>query len=122
MLKKDSGEELICECNEIHKDEIEKCRNEMPDTRSLYELAEFFKIFGDTTRMSILFALDRCEMCVCDISELLGMTKSAVSHQLKILRQSDLVSFRRAGKNVYYSLADDHVRDIIEKALEHINE
>jgi len=112
----------ICECDEIHVDLIRQKREEMPDEASLYDLADFFKIFGDSTRMSILFAIDGEPMCVCDIAELLGMTKSAVSHQLKILRQSDLVTYRKSGKNVFYTLADDHVRDIIEKALEHIKE
>ena len=112
----------LCECEEIHSDVIKKKREEMPSETTLYDLADFFKIFGDSTRMSILFAIDGSPMCVCDIAELLGMTKSAVSHQLKILRQSDLITYKKSGKNVYYSLADDHVRDIIEKALEHINE
>lgn len=111
-----------CECEQIHTDIVERRRVEMPGTERLYELADFFKILGDSTRMSILFAIDGEPMCVCDVAELLGMTKSAVSHQLKILRQNGLVSYRKVGKNVYYSLADDHVRDIIEKALEHIEE
>ena len=122
MLKKNNGEALVCECEEVHEENIQLHKASMPDVDTLYELADFFKIFGDSTRMSILFAIDRGEMCVCDIAALLGMTKSAVSHQLKILRQCDLVTYRKAGKNVYYSLADDHVRDIIEKALEHIKE
>ena len=112
----------ICECDEVHSDAVEKRRVEMPEEETLYDLADFFKIFGDSTRMSILFAIDGEPLCVCDIAELLGMTKSAVSHQLKILRQSDLVKYRKSGKNVFYSLADDHVRDIIEKALEHVKE
>lgn len=112
----------FCECEELHSDIIEKKRGEMPDISTLYDLSDFFKILGDSTRVSILFAIDGEAMCVCDIASLLGMTKSAVSHQLKILRQSDLVTYRKSGKNVYYSLADDHVRDIIEKALEHIKE
>ena len=112
----------LCECEEINSDVIKKKREEMPSETTLYDLADFFKIFGDSTRMSILFAIDGSPMCVCDIAELLGMTKSAVSHQLKILRQSDLITYKKSGKNVYYSLADDHVRDIIEKALDHINE
>ena len=99
-----------------------KKKMEMPEVQTLYELADFFKIFGDSTRVSILFALDGDPMCVCDIAELLTMTKSAVSHQLKVLRQSSLVKYRKIGKNVFYTLADDHVRDIIEKALEHIKE
>ncbi len=111
-----------CECEEIHSDIVEKRRAEMPDQGTLYDLSDFFKVLGDSTRISILFAIDGEPMCVCDIANLLGMTKSAVSHQLKILRQSDLVTYRKSGKNVYYTLADDHVRDIIEKALEHIKE
>lgn len=111
-----------CECEELHREIIEKKKREMPELSTLYDLSDFFKIFGDSTRMSILFAIDGEPMCVCDIAETLGMTKSAVSHQLKILRQSDLITYRKAGKNVFYTLADDHVRDIIEKALEHIKE
>ena len=111
-----------CEEHEIHRKAVEKRKKTMPKTETLYELADFFKIFGDTTRMSILFALDGEPMCVCDVAALLGMTKSAVSHQLKILRQSDLVTYRKSGKNVYYTLADDHVKSIIEMALEHIKE
>ena len=112
----------VCSCDHVHSDAVEKRRVTMPDTARLYELSDFFKVFGDSTRISILFAIDADPMCVCDIAALLGMTKSAVSHQLKILRQSHLVTYRRSGKNVYYTLADDHVRDIIEKALDHIEE
>lgn len=111
-----------CECEELHKEVIERKKSVMPELSDLYDLADFFKIFGDSTRMSILFAIDGEPMCVCDIAELLGMTKSAVSHQLKVLRQSDLITYRKSGKNVFYSLADSHVKDIIEKALEHIKE
>ena len=111
-----------CECEEVHVDIVRHKKESMPDEATLYDLSDFFKIFGDSTRMSILFAIDGEPMCVCDIAELLGMTKSAVSHQLKILRQSDLITHRKSGKNVFYTLADDHVRDIIEKALEHIKE
>ena len=111
-----------CEHYEVHGESVEKARAAMPKGDMLYELADFFKIFGDSTRISILFAIDGERMCVCDIAALLGMTKSAVSHQLKILRQSNLVRYKRVGKNVYYALADDHVRDIIEKALEHVTE
>ena len=112
----------ICECEEVHADVVECRRREMPDENTLYDLSDFFKILGDSTRINILFAIDKVPMCVCDIANLLGMTKSAVSHQLKILRQCDLVTYKKRGKNVIYSLADDHVRDIIEKALEHIKE
>ena len=111
-----------CECEEIHTEAVERKKARMPDENTLYDLSDFFKILGDSTRINILFAIDGEAMCVCDIANLLGMTKSAVSHQLKILRQSDLVTYKKNGKNVIYSLADDHVRDIIEKALEHIKE
>lgn len=111
-----------CECEEVHIDTVKRKREEMPDEATLYDLSDFFKILGDSTRMNILFAIDGEPMCVCDIAELLGMTKSAVSHQLKVLRQSDLITYRKSGKNVFYTLADDHVRDIIEKAFEHIKE
>ena len=112
----------ICECDELHENIILERKKTMPSEETLYDLADFFKIFGDSTRMSILFAIDGAPMCVCDIAKLLGMTKSAVSHQLKILRANELVVYKRQGKNVIYSLADEDVRDIIEKALEHINE
>ena len=112
----------VCHESKVHDEVVERIRAEMPDSALLYELSDFFKIFGDSTRVSILFVIDKGEICVCDIAEILGMTKSAVSHQLKILRQAKLISYRKSGKNVYYSLADDHVKDIIEKALEHIKE
>ena len=114
-------EEHACECDH-HDEAVAAARAFMPSDETLYDLADFFKIFGDSTRMSILFAIDKAPMCVCGIAELLGMTKSAVSHQLKILRHNSLVTYKKVGKNVFYSLADDHVRDIIEKALDHINE
>ena len=112
----------ICECHETHIESINAAESRMPSVETLYELSDFFKLLGDSTRCSILFAIDAGPMCVCDIAELLGMTKSAVSHQLKILRQGELIKYKKVGKNVFYELADDHVRDIIEKALEHINE
>ena len=121
-MKRTEEDLPLCEHDELHTEHIARAGELMPSEEILYELADFFKIFGDSTRISILFAIDSEPMCVCDIAALLGMTKSAVSHQLKILRQSDLVRYRRSGKNVYYSLADDHVRDIIEKALDHIKE
>ena len=111
-----------CECEEVHATAVNRTREAMPDTTTLYDLSDFFKILGDSTRMGILFAIDREPMCVCDIAAVLGMTKSAVSHQLKQLRAADLVRYRKSGKNVFYELADEHVRDIIEKALEHIRE
>ena len=111
-----------CEDFEIHSEVIDKRREQMPPVEKIYDLADFFKIFGDATRMNILFALDGDPLCVCDIASLLNMTKSAVSHQLKILRNADLITYRKSGKNVFYTLADGHVKYIIEKALEHINE
>ena len=122
MIEKNRENPPVCECEEIHTDLIEHRRENMPEESELYDLSDFFKILGDSTRINILFAIDGEPMCVCDIANVLGMTKSAVSHQLKILRQSDLVTYRKSGKNVFYSLADEHVRDIIEKALEHIKE
>ena len=111
-----------CEIHEHNGIQIAKRAEEMPNEATLYELSDFFKILGDSTRINILFAIDKGPLCVCDIAELLGMTKSAVSHQLKVLRQSNLITYKKSGKNVFYTLADDHVRDIIEKGLEHINE
>ena len=94
----------------------------MPDEEDLYDLAELFKLFGDTTRNRILYVLFESEMCVCDIAALLNMTQSAISHQLRLLKQFKLVKNRRDGKTVYYSLADDHVRSIIGQGMEHIRE
>lgn len=111
-----------CECHEEHGELIEKGRAVLPKTTELYDLSDFFKVLGDSTRLGILFAIDGAPMCVCDIAGVLGMTKSAVSHQLKVLRQNRLVKYSKVGKNVFYELSDDHVRDIIEKALEHIGE
>ena len=112
----------VCSECEVHSSVVESARERMPECEVTYDLSDFFKVLGDSTRLSILFAIDVSPMCVCDIAEAVGMTKSAVSHQLKVLRQSDLVRYKRSGKNVIYSLADDHVRDIIERALEHIKE
>ncbi len=111
-----------CEATEIH-DEILKTVNEnMLDEDELYDLAELFKVFGDSTRIRILFVLFEAEVCVCDLAESLNMTQSAISHQLKILKQSKLVKGRREGKSVFYSLADSHVRTIIAQGIEHIAE
>ena len=115
-------DELCCESNVIHEDTVKKVMNAMPDEDVLYDVAELFKIFGDSTRIRILSALFESELCVCDISAVLNMTKSAVSHQLRILRQTKLVKNRRRGKEVYYSLDDDHVATIINLALEHTKE
>jgi ArsR family transcriptional regulator len=112
----------VCEAHELHRDRIEADRENMPPEVELYELSDFFKVLGDSTRMKILFAIDREPLCVCDIAELVGMTKSAVSHQLKILKTAKLVGVRREGKAAFYSLADDHVMTILCMGLEHINE
>jgi ArsR family transcriptional regulator len=106
----------------IHEDVVKKVNEQMPDEEMLYDLAELFKIFGDSTRIRILFALFESEMCVCDIAQLLGMSQSAISHQLRALKQSKLVKYRREGKTVFYSLADDHVYTMLGQGMEHIME
>lgn len=111
-----------CESVEIHSDLIKIVSDRMPDEEKLYDLAELFKVFGDSTRIRILFVLFESEVCVCDLAESLNMTQSAISHQLKILKNSKLVKFRREGKSVFYSLADGHVRTIISQGMEHIEE
>lgn len=113
---------FVCDCDVIHSDVVEHVGKHLPAGEQLYQLADFFKVFGDGTRIRILYALDIHEMCVCDLAVLLDMTKSAISHQLKSLRQANLVKHRREGKNVFYSLKDDHVKGIIEMGLDHINE
>ena len=112
----------ICDCEVIHKEAVQAVRATLPDDEIMFELADFYKIFGDTTRSKILCALDKSALCVCDISALLGMSVSAVSHQLRTLREANLVAARRQGKVVYYSLADEHVKSILECGLEHILE
>ncbi|MBR6676545.1 MAG: helix-turn-helix transcriptional regulator [Clostridia bacterium] len=107
---------------EQHLDDFEGVKAAMPDDEMLYDLAELYKIFGDTTRIKLLYILFEGEMCVQHMAELLGVSQSAVSHQLRILKGARLVRYRREGKTVYYSLADDHVRQIIECGTEHINE
>lgn len=111
-----------CDCDAIHEEVVNEVRSKMPQEELLYDLAELFKVFGDTTRIKILWALDAAEMCVCDIAFLLNMTQSAISHQLRVLKQAKLVKNRREGKIVYYSLDDEHVRQIFDQGLIHINE
>ena len=111
-----------CDCNAIHEDIVNQVRDKMPQEESLYDLAELFKVFGDSTRIRILWALHEAEMWVCDIAVLLNMTQSAISHQLRVLKQANLVKNRKEGKVVYYSLVDDHVREIFDQGLIHINE
>lgn len=111
-----------CDFYQVHEDVVKAVTAKMPDEDELYDLAEIFKVFGDSTRIKILYVLFESEMCVCDIAQLLNMNQSAISHQLKILKQSRLVKSRREGKAVFYSLADGHVRTIINQGLEHIEE
>ena len=111
-----------CEVTEVHRELLKTVQKQMPDEDALYDLAELFKIFGDSTRIRILFVLFEAEMCVCDLAEALNMTQSAISHQLRILKQNKLVKSRREGKQVFYSLADGHVQTIIGQGMEHILE
>ncbi len=112
----------VCEVVGTHDEVVERAKQNMPDQDTLTDLSELFKVFGDSTRLNILTALFESEMCVCDISATLEMSISAISHQLRILRHNKLVKNRKEGKEVFYSLADEHVVKIIEMALEHINE
>ena len=112
----------ICDEKVTDHDRDEEIRRMMTEDELLFSMADFFKIFGDSTRIRILYALFESELCVCDIAEVLDMTVSAVSHQLRVLKQARLVSARRSGKSMIYSLADDHVKAIIEKAYEHLAE
>ena len=111
-----------CDCNEIHEDLLKIVNDTMPEETELYDLAELFKVFGDSTRIRILFVLFEAEVCVCDLAKVLNMTQSAISHQLRILKANKLVNSRREGKSVFYSLADGHVRKIIAQGREHIEE
>jgi DNA-binding transcriptional ArsR family regulator len=111
-----------CNCNVIHEDVVKRVKETIPDEENLYELADLFKVFGDSTRIKIVCALFQSEMCVCDIAALLGMNQSAISHQLRVLKQARLVKFRKEGKVVYYSLDDEHVKGIFDQGLAHINE
>ena len=111
-----------CDCNEIHEDLLKIVNDTMPEETELYDLAELFKVFGDSTRIRILFVLFEAEVCVCDLAKVLNMTQSAISHQLRILKANKIVNSRREGKSVFYSLADGHVRTIIAQGREHIEE
>ena len=112
----------VCQCTEVHPDAISITRAGMPEEETLYDLADLFKLFADSTRIRILSALSVSELCVCDIAQLLGMTQSAISHQLRLLKNGKLVRARRDGKTVYYALADEHVRSVIAQGMEHVNE
>lgn len=111
-----------CEYLYVHQAVVDQVIKAMPPEEELFDLAELFKIFGDSTRVRILYVLFEAEMCVCDIAQLLGMTQSAISHQLQVLKKSKLVKYRREGKTVFYSLADGHVRTILGQGMEHVTE
>ena len=115
-------EEDVCEITVIHEDTVKKVKSIIPEDDLIYDLAEFFKVFADSTRMKIIYALIGNELCVCDIANIVGTTQSAISHQLRILKQSKLVKFRKQGKVVYYSLDDEHIEQIVKKGREHIEE
>ena len=117
-----SPEAPKCECVYVHKEIVSHAVEEMPDEDTLFDLSELFKLFGDSTRIKILYCLFANEMCVCDIAALLRMSQSAISHQLALLKRSKLVSARRDGKTVFYALADGHVRTILGQGIEHVTE
>ena len=123
-VKRDIEKEhaLVCEASHHHDELVERILSQMPPEEDLYDLADFFKVFADTTRIKILYVLLCQEMCVCDIADSLKMTQSAISHQLRVLKQMDLVKYRREGKTCFYSLADDHIVSILSQGLDHINE
>ena len=116
------GETPHCEYRHAHSELVERVQAALPEEDRLCDLAELFKVFGDSTRIRILYVLFESEMCVCDLAQLLGMTQSAVSHQLRVLKNAKLIAYRRAGKTVFYSLADDHVRTVLGMGMEHLCE
>ena len=111
-----------CSCTVIHEDIVSKVKAVLPKEETLYDLADLFKVLGDSTRIKILCVLFEAEMCVCDIAALLGMNQSAISHQLRVLKQARLVKYKKQGKVVYYSLDDEHVKRIFDQGLSHISE
>ena len=127
-MRKETGDRMeerkdeVCDGFEVHEDLLKIVNETLPEETELYDLAELFKVFGDSTRIHILFVLFEAEVCVCDLAKALNMTQSAISHQLRILKQNKLVKSRREGKSIFYSLADDHVRTIINQGREHIEE
>ena len=127
-MRKETGDRMeerkdeVCDGFEVHEDLLKIVNETLPEETELYDLAELFKVFGDSTRIRILFVLFEAEVCVCDLAKALNMTQSAISHQLRILTQNKLVKSRREGKSIFYSLADDHVRTIINQGREHIEE
>ena len=121
-VKQDYEHEACCDELCIHENIVQSVSLEMPNEEELYDLAELFKVFGDTTRIKILYTLFKSEMCVCDIAEILDMTQSAISHQLRVLKQAKLVKNRREGKQIIYSLDDGHIVNIMNQGLEHMAE
>ena len=115
-------EDIEYQCTIMHEDAVREVKKEMPDDGYIYDLAEFYKLFADSTRMKIIYALLKKELCVCDIAAIVNTTQSAISHQLRLLKQSKLVKVRKEGKVVYYSLDDDHIEQIVMKGCEHIEE
>ena len=111
-----------CEYLNVHEDAVAQVLAALPDDETLYDLSELFRVFGDSTRIKILYVLFESELCVCDIAELLGMSQSAISHQLRVIKQAKLIKNRRDGKTIFYSLADEHVKTIIGMAKEHLEE
>ena len=122
MTERDPVELESCAFLCVHEDTVARVLADLPDEETLYDLAELFKVFGDSTRIRILYALFEAELCVCDIARLLGLTQSAVSHQLRVLKASRLVKPRKEGKTVFYSLADDHVSRILAQGMDHVTE
>lgn len=116
-----SRNEFTCDCNAVHRDLVDKVQSQMPDEETFSRLSDFYKIMGDPTRCKLIFALLQNEMCVCDLANVLSMTKSSVSHQLGKMRSSGVVKCRREGKTVYYSLDDEHIAEIISTTMTHIN-
>lgn len=114
--------DMCCDCIHIHKDKTDKVMKTIPKDETLCDLAELYKVFGDSTRIKILYVLYESELCVCDIASVLNMTISAISHQLKILKNANLVKARKSGRTVFYSLSDNHIAMIISQGMEHINE
>ncbi len=111
----------VCDCNIIHQEVVNECLKGMPDEEVFEKLSILYKLIGDKTRCKILFALDNNEMCVCDLANVLNMTKSSVSHQLALLKDNAIVKNRKEGKEVYYTLDDNHIKELFEIGLEHIN-
>ena len=118
QMEKNASQDFLC----LHEEAVAAVRKQMPDEDDLYDLAELYKVFGDSTRIKILYVLFAAALCVYDIAQLLGMTQSAVSHQLRILKNNKLVKFRREGKTVFYALDDDHVRSILKLGMEHLGD